>query len=217
MKLAQQSNCIMRTLILLFSSTKERISILIIHGIHLNRMHKMKTRSMTNDNPNPREEPQNTNMGVTANDTQGSDVSNQSNQSLPPTVKSDYSDNEVNSVHSKDSFMSVASFYECNYCDCHNFGREGYPCCRCGDDSGSYFVGKKLDDNEMDWKVELMREQDEEGDVNSDDSVDEVKSVDSKDRDITFTSTHQCKYCDGHPFGHLGEPCPICHIGSHLS
>ena len=172
---------------------------------------------MTNDNPNQREEPLNVNTAITANDTQGSDVSNQSNQSLPLTVNSDDSVNEVHSVHSEDSFTTVVSFYECNYCDCHNFGREGYSCSRCGEDSGSYFVGKKLDDKEMDRKVELMRVQDEEGYVNSDDSGDEVSSVDSKDREIPFESTHDCKYCDGHPCGRLGEPCRKCHLGSHLS
>ena len=207
----------MRTLISFFSTTKERISILIIHQIHLNQRHKMKTRSITNDKANPTEESRNTSMDITVNDTQGSDISNRSNQSHPPIINSQDSDNEINSVGSEDSIMTIFSFYECNYCDCHNFGREGYPCSRCGEDSGSYFVGKKLDDKEMDRKVELMRVQDEEGYVNSDDSGDEVSSVDSKDREIPFESTHDCKYCDGHPCGRLGEPCRKCHLGSHLS
>ena len=54
------------------------------------------------------------------------------------------------------------------------------------------------------------------GNVNSDDSGDDVSSVDSKDKEIPFASSHHCKYCDGHPCGRLGEPCRRCHIGSHL-
>ena len=216
MKLAQQSNCIMRTLILLFSSTKERISILINHRIHLNQGHKVKTSCITNEISNPIKQSRNTSMDVSVNDLQRSDVSNQSNQSHPPIVNSQDSDNEINSVCSENSITTIVEFYECNYSDCHHFGHQGYPCSRCAHDSGSYYVGKKLDDKEMDRKVELMRQQDEEAGDDNSDSDSDVSIVDSKDREIPFAFSNHCRYCDGHPCGRLGEPCRRCHIGSHL-
>ena len=79
--------------------------------------------------------------------------------SPPPVVQDNHSEDEVESVASDTE--SVESFYECNYC-C-NFGHQGCPCYNCGEDAGSYFIGRKLNDEEMDEAIEFMNMRSEEG------------------------------------------------------
>ena len=77
--------------------------------------------------------------------------------SPPHVIQDNHSEDEVKSVAS--DAESIASFHKCNCC--HNFGHEGFPCYKCEEDACSYFVGRKLNNREMDEAMEHMRKEDD--------------------------------------------------------
>ena len=53
------------------------------------------------------------------------------------------------------------SVYGCSNI-CHSFGAAGTPCGRCGEDSSSYYVGDKLNQQQIEDAIRWMEEEDRE-------------------------------------------------------